>query len=70
MWKIALFARREASKVRSIEVLAALAEHLDGDVVRDALLLDEFAREVEFGLAGRGEADLDLLEAYATSRSN
>jgi hypothetical protein len=52
------------------QLLAALHEHLDGDVVGDAVLLDQLAHEVEVGLAGRGEADLDLLEAHRTSSSN
>ena len=43
---------------------AALREHLDGDVVGDEVLLDELPDEVEVGLAGRREADLDLLEAH------
>jgi hypothetical protein len=46
------------------QVLAALREHLDGDVVGDQVLLDELADEVEVGLAGRREADLDLLVAH------
>ena len=45
------------------EVLARLGEHLDGDVVGDAVGLDQGADEVEVRLARRGEADLDLLVA-------
>jgi hypothetical protein len=44
------------------QVLARLRQHDDGDVGGDQLLLDQLAREVEVGLGGRGEADLDLLE--------
>jgi len=44
--------------------LQRLHQHLDGDVVRDRALLDERAHEVEVGLRGGGEADLDLLEAH------
>ena len=46
------------------EVLARLGQHLDGDVVGDRVLVDEAAHEVEVGLRGRGEADLDLLVAH------
>ena len=42
----------------------ALRQHLDGDVVRDHLLLDQLAHEVEIRLRRRREADLDLLEAH------
>jgi hypothetical protein len=43
---------------------AALGEDLDGDVVGDEILLHQLADEVEVRLAGRREADLDLLEAH------
>ena len=46
------------------QLRAALGEHLDRDVVGDEVLLDQLPDEVEVGLAGRGEADLDLLEAH------
>ena len=49
---------------------AALGQHLDRDVVGDQVLLDELAHEVEVGLAGRREADLDLLEAHCDQRSS
>ena len=50
---------------------AALRQHLDRDVVGDLRALDDRADEVEVGLRGRGERDLDLLEAHAApSRSN
>ena len=45
------------------QLLPALDEHLDGDVVGDQVLLDDLALEVEVGLRGGGEPDLDLLEA-------
>ena len=51
-----------------MQLLAALHEHLDRDVVGDQVLLDELADEVEVGLAGGGEADLDLLEAHLHER--
>jgi hypothetical protein len=41
-----------------------LGQHLDADVGGDRVLLDDLADEVEVGLAGRREADLDLLEAH------
>ena len=47
------------------QLVAGLGQHLDGDVVGDQVLLDELADEVEVGLAGRREADLDLLVAHA-----
>jgi hypothetical protein len=45
------------------QVLAALAENLDRDVVGDAVFLDEAAAEIEFDLRCGRETDLDLLEA-------
>ena len=47
------------------QILAALAEHLDGDAVRDAVFLDQPADKIELDLGSRREADLDLLEADA-----
>ena len=61
---IACLAPRIDSKVRSISVVAGLGEHLDDDVVRDQVFLDQLPDEVEVGLAGRREADLDLLVAH------
>ena len=43
--------------------LTGLRQHLDAHVVRDQVLLDQPAHEVELGLRGRREAHLDLLEA-------
>src|SRR3954452_12356803 len=45
------------------QLLPRLGQDLHGDVVGDEVLLDETADEVEVGLAGRREADLDLLVA-------
>ncbi len=45
------------------DVVAALGQHLHGDVVGDHILLDEGTQELVLGLAGGREADLDLLEA-------
>jgi hypothetical protein len=47
------------------QVVARLGQHLDGDVVGDQVFVDQLAHEVEVGLRGRREADLDLLEADA-----
>ena len=47
------------------QVLARLCQHDDREVVGNQLLLDQQAREVEVGLGGRGEADLDLAEPEA-----
>jgi hypothetical protein len=46
----------------------ALRQHLDGDVIRDHLLFDELAHEVEIGLRRRRESDLDLLEAHVAEQ--
>ena len=46
------------------QLRSALGQHLDGDVVGNRALLDDFANEVEIGLAGRREANLDLLVAH------
>ena len=45
------------------QVVARLRQDDDRDVVGDQALVDEHAHEVEVGLRGRREADLDLLEA-------
>ena len=41
-----------------------LRQHLDPDVRGNGVLLDDLADEVEIGLRGGGEADLDLLVAH------
>jgi hypothetical protein len=41
-----------------------LGQDLDADVIGNRVLLDDLADEVEVGLAGGGEADLDLLVAH------
>ena len=46
------------------ELLASLGQHLDHHVVGDQVLLDQHPHEVEVGLRGRREADLDLLVAH------
>ena len=56
------FARHE----RALDQLGpALGQHLDGDVVGNRTGGDDLADEVEVGLAGRRESDLDLLVAHA-----
>src|SRR4249920_447028 len=45
------------------EVVASLRQHLDADVIRNHVALDELADEVEVGLARGREPDLDLLVA-------
>ena len=45
------------------DVLARLREHLHRHVVGDEPVVDEGAQEGVFGIAGGGEADLDLLKA-------
>src|SRR6185437_13794051 len=44
---------------------AALRQHLDGDIVGHLAAVDDGAHEIEIGLRGGGEGDLDLLEAHA-----
>ena len=44
------------------QLLAALAEELNGDVGRDVVFLDQAAAEIEFDLRGGGESDLDFLK--------
>ena len=46
------------------QLVPALREHLDGDVVGDEIFLDQLAHEIEVGLARGREPDLDLLEAH------
>src|SRR4051794_33250559 len=46
------------------QLVAGLREHLDRDVVGDQVVFDQLTDEVEVGLAGGGEADLDLLVAH------
>ena len=50
------------------ELLTALHQHLDGDIVGHEVFLDQLAHEVEVGLRRRREADLDLLEAHLHER--
>jgi S1-C subfamily serine protease len=45
------------------QLIARLGQHDDGDVVRNAVFLDQHAHEVEVGLRGRREADFDFLDA-------
>src|SRR5690606_31018612 len=45
------------------EVLARLGQDDDGDIVRNAVFIDQLAHEVEVGLRSRGEADFYFLEA-------
>ena len=46
------------------QMIARLGQDLDRDVVGDPVFLDQFAHEVEIGLRGAGEPDLDLLEPH------
>ena len=50
------------------QLLPALHQHLDLDVVGDQVLVDDEALEVVVGLRGRREADLDLLEPHVDQR--
>ena len=55
---------REALEGAGDELGSRLGEDLDGHVVRDRVVLDEVAAEVEVGVRGGGEAHLDLLEPH------
>ena len=44
------------------DVVAALGQHLHGDIGGDHVLFDQGAQELVLGLAGGGKAHLDLLE--------
>jgi hypothetical protein len=59
------FAPRIDSRVRVIRSSRHWQSTWIATSVGMRLLLDQAAREVEFDLGGRGEADLDLLEADA-----
>jgi hypothetical protein len=51
--------------VRALDQLGtALHQHLDGNVLRDEVLLDQHAHEVVVRLAGRWKTDLDLFESH------
>ena len=45
------------------QILARLHQHLEPHVIRGAVFLDQPAIERELGVRGRGEPDLDFLEA-------
>ncbi len=47
----------------SDEIRARLGQDLNGDIGRNTILFDDFPYEVEVGLGGGRETDLDLLEA-------
>ena len=45
------------------DMVTALGQHLNGDIVRDAVAIDQGAQEVVLGLGRCREADLNLLKA-------
>ncbi len=53
----------EAGEAGPDEVFAALGEHLDEDIVGDAIRPNQVRDEIEFGASRAGEADLDFLYA-------
>ncbi len=55
----------EALERAQDEIGARLREHLHRDVLGNEALLDQLPHEIEIGLRGGGEPDLDLLEADA-----
>lgn len=46
------------------QVFACLYEDLDGDIVRNHIVLNDFANKVEVGLRGGWEADFDFLVTH------
>ena len=46
------------------QMLASLGQHLDGHVIGNEVGFDQLPHEIEIGLAGRREADLDLLVSH------
>jgi hypothetical protein len=46
------------------QLVPGLRQHRDAHVIRDSATFDQVPDEVEVGLAGRREADLDLLVAH------
>jgi len=50
------------------ELVTALHQDLDGHIVGDCAVFDDFAHEVEVGLTRRREPNLDLLEAHGDER--
>ena len=59
---IARFAPMSDSTVRSIKSSRACTSTWSRDVIGNAVFLDQPAVELEFGIRGRGKADLDFLE--------
>jgi predicted membrane GTPase involved in stress response len=52
----------KAFKGPTNQMLTRLNKDLQCDVIRNALLVNQAADKVKFGLAGRGETDLDFLK--------
>ncbi len=50
------------------QLLTALHQHLNGDVVGNEVFFDQLAYEVEVGLAGGREANFDFLETHLDQR--
>jgi len=55
-------ARRAANRLEGAldQLFLRLDQHLHPDIVRNAVLLDQAAREIEFDLRRGGKTDLDL----------
>ena len=47
------------------QIFPRLREHLNGDVIRDAVLFNQLANEVEVGLRGGWESHLNFFESAA-----
>ena len=62
------FGAADAFESAGDQVLAALHEHLHGDVIGNLFVVDEEAAEIEIRLRGGGKADLDFLEAHFYER--
>ena len=63
MWMITFLAPTERFHRALDQILARLHQHLEPDVVRHALFLDQPAVEGEFRVRRRRKSDLDFLEA-------
>jgi len=66
-----MMARRAPSGFKGAAMSSdGLRQHLNGDIVRHQVLLDDFAHEIEIGLRGRGNPTSISLKPIFTSMSN
>ncbi len=60
-----LFDANETFESTTNKMIPRLDEYLNGDVIGNAVLIDQSSQEVELGISSRWEAYLDLFEADA-----